>query len=80
MSHVYQLMGVHYVVKGKAAPGSWKAPTTCGTCGRTWDDSVSTMWTPVPSARCPFEYKHYAPIVDQQFRSDTMRRVREARK
>ena len=32
--------------------------TTCGTCGRGWDDTVSTSCTPVPSARCPFECDH----------------------
>lgn len=32
--------------------------TTCGTCGRSWDDNVSTTWTPAPSGRCPFEYFH----------------------
>lgn len=31
---------------------------TCGSCGRSWDDSISTAWTPVPSARCPFEGFH----------------------
>jgi hypothetical protein len=31
---------------------------TCGTCHRSWDDSISTAWTPVPSGRCPFEYYH----------------------
>lgn len=31
---------------------------TCGTCGRSWDDSVVTAWTPAPSGRCPFEYEH----------------------
>jgi len=31
---------------------------TCGACGRSWDDTVSTAWTPVPSGRCPFEYEH----------------------
>lgn len=31
---------------------------TCGTCHRSWDDGQSTGWTPVPSARCPFEYEH----------------------
>lgn len=31
---------------------------TCGICSRTWDDSVSTAVTPVPSGRCPFEYEH----------------------
>lgn len=31
---------------------------TCGICGRSWDDSIGTTWTPVPSGRCPFEYYH----------------------
>ena len=31
---------------------------TCYTCGRSWDDSKVTGWTPAPSARCPFEYFH----------------------
>ena len=31
---------------------------TCGTCGRSWDNAVSTDYTPAPSARCPFEYYH----------------------
>lgn len=31
---------------------------TCGTCGLSWDDAISTEWTPAPSARCPFEYFH----------------------
>lgn len=31
---------------------------TCGDCGRSWDDSISTTWTPVPAGRCPFEYFH----------------------
>jgi hypothetical protein len=31
---------------------------SCGICGRTWDDSIITSMTPVPSARCPFEYYH----------------------
>jgi len=31
---------------------------TCGTCGRSWDDGISTGSTPVPSGRCPFEYYH----------------------
>lgn len=30
----------------------------CGTCLLTWDDSISTGITPVPSGRCPFEYFH----------------------
>ena len=32
--------------------------TVCGTCGRGWDDTVSTDVTPAPSGRCPFEYEH----------------------
>ena len=32
--------------------------TVCGTCGRGWDDSISTSVTPTPAARCPFEYEH----------------------
>ena len=32
--------------------------TVCGTCGRGWDDTVSTAVTPTPAARCPFEYDH----------------------
>jgi len=32
--------------------------STCGTCGRSWDDAVITSMTPVPAARCPFEYFH----------------------
>lgn len=31
---------------------------TCGECGRSWDDSIGTEWTPAPAARCPFEYFH----------------------
>lgn len=34
---------------------------TCGACLRSWDDAVSTSWTPAPSARCPFEYFHEDP-------------------
>jgi len=30
----------------------------CGSCGRYWDDGVSTSMTPAPSGRCPFEYFH----------------------
>jgi hypothetical protein len=32
--------------------------TTCGTCGRTWDDARITGVTPTPGARCPFETWH----------------------
>lgn len=45
-------------------PGAYKARfpdaviTTCGSCDRSWDDSVVTSVTPAPSARCVFEYEH----------------------
>lgn len=41
---------------------------TCGTCNRSWDDSVSTSMTPTPSGRCPFEQFHSAtePIAIQE--------------
>ena len=32
--------------------------TVCGSCGRGWDDNVSTAWTPAPGGRCPFECDH----------------------
>lgn len=35
-----------------------KAVATCGTCGLSWDDGISTGMTPAPSGRCPFEYFH----------------------
>jgi hypothetical protein len=31
---------------------------TCGTCGKSWNDALITSRTPVPSARCPYEYIH----------------------
>lgn len=31
---------------------------TCGGCGRSWNDDVSTSITPSPSGRCPFEAFH----------------------
>lgn len=31
---------------------------TCGECGRSWDDGVSTSMTPAPAGRCPFEAFH----------------------
>lgn len=37
-----------------------KDPVTCGCCGLTWDDAISTSWTPAPAGRCPFEYFHEA--------------------
>lgn len=35
-----------------------KDRVTCGHCGLSWDDGVSTGRTPTPSGRCPFEYFH----------------------
>ncbi len=35
-----------------------KDKVTCGTCGRSWDDAISTSMTPTPSGRCPFEHFH----------------------
>lgn len=37
-----------------SAPGH----ATCGTCGLTWDDNISTAYTPTPGGRCPFEAFH----------------------
>lgn len=39
------------------APGM----TECGTCGRAWDDTIATEYTPVPAGRCPFEAFHNPP-------------------
>lgn len=32
--------------------------TTCGECGRAWNDALITDRTPAPSARCPYESIH----------------------
>lgn len=46
---------------------------TCGdpSCGRSWDDTVSTGVTPAPSGRCPFEAEHDQrwedPATDQEW-------------
>jgi hypothetical protein len=45
-------------------PEEAAAPTTCGTCGRTWDDAVITSMTPAPSARCPFESLHAHTVAE----------------
>lgn len=37
---------------------------TCGVCGRSWNDAAISSVTPVPSARCPFEYDHDEPSDD----------------
>ena len=50
--------GVHFVYPGHDVPPGFITPTTCGTCGITWDDAVVTGVTPAPSGRCPFEYDH----------------------
>lgn len=34
------------------------AVATCGECGLSWDDTVSTQYTPAPGGRCPFEAFH----------------------
>jgi hypothetical protein len=39
-----------------------KDKATCGHCGLSWDDGIITSMTPVPSARCPFEYYHKYPV------------------
>lgn len=40
--------------------------SVCGECGRGWDDSVSTAWTPTPAGRCPFEYEHDEGELDEE--------------
>jgi hypothetical protein len=40
----------------KNAPAQDRA--TCGSCGLSWDDAITTGITPTPSARCPFEWFH----------------------
>lgn len=34
------------------------ARVTCGACGLSWDDAITTERTPTPAGRCPFEYFH----------------------
>lgn len=41
----------------KLAPNN-RDYATCGTCGRIWNDALSTSMTPAPSGRCPFEPFH----------------------
>ena len=53
MTDVIELTGAAltaFQLAGRAA--------TCGTCGRSWDDTASTSRTPVPAGRCPFEDQH----------------------
>lgn len=49
--------------------------TVCGTCGRAWDDSVSTAVTPTPAGRCPFEYDHPEPVEPS---ADLLYRINDA--
>ena len=42
--------------------GAITRPTTCGICGRTWDDARITSVTPAPAARCPFEPWHRVKV------------------
>ena len=59
MSRVYKDdRGVLYVARRRPAPRWFISPATCGSCGRTWEDGISTSVTPTPSARCPFEHWH----------------------
>lgn len=53
----YRLYGEAMSDVVELSPEDPKA-TVCGTCGRGWDDSVSTSLTPTPSGRCPFEWDH----------------------
>ena len=55
---------------------------TCGTCGLSWDDSISTSMTPAPAARCPFEYFHKEdgpPKLTAKANRENTRRKRQAR-
>lgn len=38
---------------------------TCGNCGLSWDDAIATEYTPVPSARCPFEAFHEPELITE---------------
>ena len=48
----------NYPVKVLRANSRAKDRCTCMTCGRSWDDGISTSMTPTPSGRCPFEAFH----------------------
>lgn len=43
------------------------ARVTCLTCGRSWDDSISTAYTPTPGGRCPFEAFHDSAVTWESF-------------
>lgn len=32
--------------------------STCGTCGKSWNDALISERTPAPAARCPYEAWH----------------------
>lgn len=48
----------NYPVKPLKPGDKAKDKATCGTCGLSWDDNISTSMTPAPSGRCPFEKFH----------------------
>lgn len=60
--------------KGQTA----KDRCTCGTCGLSWDDGISTSWTPAPSGRCPFEYFHKDEQERDEKRASTLRAIGRA--
>lgn len=61
--------GIRYVSNAQriagGIPANAKAPTTCGHCGRTWDDGHVSGYTPTPSGRCPFEPWHTVQSVQE---------------
>lgn len=66
-----------YPVRVLADDEAPKGRTTCGTCGRSWDDDVVTSMTPAPSGRCPFEYYHAEEDDVNGFRDALEQSVRE---
>lgn len=52
--HIPKDFEVQPLAEGQEA----KCKTTCGECGLSWDDGVSTSMTPTPGGRCPFEAFH----------------------
>jgi hypothetical protein len=54
MIHIPSDFAVQPLKAGETA----KDKVTCGTCGLSWDDGISTGYTPTPSGRCPFEAFH----------------------
>jgi len=55
-----------------------KDPATCGSCGLSWDDGVSTSMTPTPSARCPFESFHKPEKARKMDKSEALERAEQA--